>query len=159
MLEATLQLAQRSYEERKLRVIAKLLATISFDPSISPATAHTLIKLVEGLTYRQLVLLSLLGQNARGANPFGLRDELYGPGRTTETPAIGHELYELYQRELTWRHDPDSEVGTTVFGANDLAPSRMELEGLGQILFRTADLSSSIPYYDVMAMARELRTP
>jgi len=59
ILEAVLLVAQREYQEKKLRFHANLLANLVFDSSVAPEQAHVLIKLGEDLTYRQLCLLAL----------------------------------------------------------------------------------------------------
>lgn len=61
ILEGTLLSAQREYEERKIKYIANLYANIAFDDSISREMADRLLKISSELTYRQLIILSIIG--------------------------------------------------------------------------------------------------
>lgn len=58
LLEGVLLTAQREYQERKLPHYANFLANLAFERAIDPLTANRLLRLVEDLTYTQLVLLS-----------------------------------------------------------------------------------------------------
>jgi hypothetical protein len=60
LLEGVALAARDAYEERKLRYLGLLYATFVFDATISHARAHQLLTVAERLTYRQLVLLSVL---------------------------------------------------------------------------------------------------
>jgi hypothetical protein len=60
--EGVLIAAQREHEERKLRYYGNLLANIAFDSDIGRAKAAVLVRLVQRLSYRQIVLLALLAR-------------------------------------------------------------------------------------------------
>jgi hypothetical protein len=155
LVEGTLLVAQRAYEEGKIPFLGKLLATMAFDASLTPAMGHALLRLMDALTYRQLLILSIAGRNQDQSNPFGLRRELYGPGSSPETVAIAHEAYDLYQRALIYRHDPGTGQGSTVFGPTGISPSLMATEGMGNVLFRAARLAE-MPADEVQALANEM---
>lgn len=55
ILEGTLLVAQKEYEERKLPYIANLYANIAFDKNISREMADTLIKISSDLTYSVVI--------------------------------------------------------------------------------------------------------
>jgi hypothetical protein len=57
LLEGTLVIGQRSYEEKKLRFLGNLYANIVSDPSIDTAKANFYLKIADSLTYRQYCLL------------------------------------------------------------------------------------------------------
>lgn len=61
ILEGTLLVAQKEYEERKIKYIANLYANIAFDENISREIADRLIKISSELTYRQLMILCAVG--------------------------------------------------------------------------------------------------
>lgn len=138
VLEGILFVAQRQYEERKLPFIGHLFASIAFDDQISPQAAHALLRLIERLSYRQLVLLALFGSNTE-ENPFGLRAEMYGPGADEDAPSLGHEIFELHQLSLVYRKTGEDSAGA-VFGPTEVGPAQTQLEGLARILFRAARL-------------------
>jgi len=156
IFEGTLAVAQRAYEERKLPYLGRLFAGIAFEPRMTPAAANSLLRLIEELTYRQLQLLSLFDQNAKG-NHFGLRHDLLGPspGRTNEAPALGHEVFGLYQRELVWKHEPGQEDGAIIYGATDISPAFMETSPMGEVLVRYAGLRD-MPNVELEELAAEL---
>lgn len=60
LFEGVLLKARDEYEEKKLLYLGRFYANLVFSPTISPATAALLIKMLERLTFRQLILLSLL---------------------------------------------------------------------------------------------------
>lgn len=59
--EGALMVCQREYEEKKIKYMANLLANISCDETISKEIASQLIRLFESLSYRQLLLLGMVG--------------------------------------------------------------------------------------------------
>lgn len=65
LVEGVLLVAQRSYEERKVRFLGYLMANLGFADDIDPAHANYLLRIGERLSYRQLCYLSLVGQNER----------------------------------------------------------------------------------------------
>jgi hypothetical protein len=60
LLEGVLLKARDEYEEKKLPYLGRFYANLVFTPTVSPATATLLIKTLERLTFRQLVLLALI---------------------------------------------------------------------------------------------------
>lgn len=60
LLEGVLLQASDAYEEQKLPHLGRLYASFVFD-DIPPAYAHYLLRLSERLTYRQFVLLAVIG--------------------------------------------------------------------------------------------------
>jgi len=60
LLEGVLLKARDEYEEKKLPYLGRFYANLVFSPTVSPATAALLIKTLERLTFRQMVLLSLV---------------------------------------------------------------------------------------------------
>ena len=63
VLEGMLKAAADAYEERKLPYIANIYSSIAFRPDISAAYANTLVQLASRCTWRQFVLISLIGED------------------------------------------------------------------------------------------------
>jgi hypothetical protein len=87
--ESVLLKSQREPEERKLPYMAKLLASVSFDSSVSAEMSHQLVKAAEQLTYRQLCLLKV----AAVREALGLRGSDYR-GQTSFPKELYQVLYE-----------------------------------------------------------------
>lgn len=146
--ESVLLKSQREPEERKLPYMAKLLANISFDATISAEMAHQLIKVAEQLTYRQMCLLKVgaFRQN------LGLRVANYRQQRTSrkELYQVLYECFDLYQRGFV------NFGGDAAFGPTDVNPGQMTPQGLGADLFNTMELAA-IPDTDLMPIVAQLK--
>ena len=69
IIEGMLLLAQKENEERKLPYIANFVANINFDEMVSRSMANYFLKLMSQITYRQIVILSIIGNaNADGSD-------------------------------------------------------------------------------------------
>ena len=149
MAEAVLLRSQREAEEKKLPYVAHLLASIAFDPGISAAMAHQLVKASEQLTYRQLCLLRLSAVK----EAFGLRKTDYrqqGGHFSIELIQVLYECLDLYTRGFV------NFGGSVAFGPTDVNPGMMMAQGLGAHLHNAMQLAT-IPISDIEAVARELR--
>ena len=62
IVEAVLLGAQREYEEKKLRYHGNLLANLCFTTEVDRPMANLLIKLLDRISYRQVLLLSFLNR-------------------------------------------------------------------------------------------------
>ena len=146
--EAVLLRSQREAEEEKLPYVAHLLASIAFDPGISAAMAHQLIKASEQLTYRQLCLLRLSAVK----DAFGLRRADYrqqGQFRI-ELLQVLYECLDLYTKGFV------NFGGSVAFGPTDVNPGAMAAQGLGAHLHNAMQLAT-IPMNDIAAVAKELQ--
>lgn len=61
VLEGTLLMAANAHEQRKIEYIGRFYANLAFDPTISPSFANLLLQLLERLTYGQLRVIAVLG--------------------------------------------------------------------------------------------------
>ena len=61
ILEGTIFAAQREHEEKKFPYLANLYANINFDSTINRQMANQLIKIASDITYRQIVILYVIG--------------------------------------------------------------------------------------------------
>lgn len=80
--EGVILAAQREHEEKKLMYLGNLLANIAYSPGISRAHGDELIKIGRNLSYRQLCLLSIFGQNDK----FDLPQTTYRDNTTLPVP-------------------------------------------------------------------------
>lgn len=65
ILEGALLIAQKEYEEFKVKHYGYLIANISFDPKIDRGYANFLLRMAEKLSYRQLCLLELFNDTKK----------------------------------------------------------------------------------------------
>jgi len=66
VLEGTLLTAANAWEERKVAPLGRMYANLAFDASIAPGWANYLLRVVDGLTYTQLLLLAFVDEADRG---------------------------------------------------------------------------------------------
>lgn len=102
MEEAT-RIAGDSADERKAPLLGRLYASLLFSPDLTPAHGRYMHRLVERLTYRQLVGLIVIADAADfRADPFMERyHEIIDAGNYAELePGIGLELDDLADRHL-----------------------------------------------------------
>jgi hypothetical protein len=146
--ESVLLKSQREPEEKKIAYMGHLLANVAFDPAISTQMAHQLSKAAEQLTYRQLCILRLAVVKQR----FRLRTVDYR-GQESFTKELYQVLYEclvLYNNAFV------NFGGAVLFGPTDVAPGKMELQGLGADLYNLMGLAM-IPDEDLTQLTAQLR--
>jgi hypothetical protein len=146
--ENVLLKSQREAEEKKLKYMAHLLSSVSFDSKVSPSMAHQLVKAAEHLTYRQLCILKI----AAIKNTLLLRAEnyeKYGPIEI-ELRQVLYECFELYQKGLI------NNGQFIAFGPAEVCPSGMNTQGLGADLFNLMRLAE-IPNDDLAPIVSQLK--
>lgn len=131
ILEGTLMVAQKEYEERKLPYMANLYANIAFDDTITREIADRLIKISSDLTYRQLMILSAIGF-AQISGIHG-KTETYRSVSDLNNVSIASEIFDLYRKSLVF----SSEVILDTAGIN---PSKLTLGGYGALLYNLMEL-------------------
>lgn len=136
ILEATLFAAQREYEERKLPYLANLYANINFDSSINRGMANQLIKIAESLSYRQLVIMRVLGayQTKTIQNAPPLRSKKTGVIQGYENISIASDILELYHNNLLFSN-------AVIFSVADIIPAELIISGNGALIYNLMDLS------------------
>jgi hypothetical protein len=147
--ESVLLKAQREAEERKVPYMGRLLANIAFEPAISPAMAHQLIKIAEQLTYRQLCLLRLavLKDQLGGLRPSDYRAF---KGFDTELIQLLYECADLHHRGLI------NFGNEAVLGLTDVLPGKMTTQGFGANLHNLMRLAE-MPEEDLMPLMTQFR--
>lgn len=94
ILEGVLLSAANAYEERKVRYMGFLYASLAFDPTIKRGYANFLVRLAERLTYRQLAALALISSEA-GRQALSTLDGVRDLAVTQSSDAVRAELSEL----------------------------------------------------------------
>ncbi|PIR60750.1 MAG: hypothetical protein COU67_00485 [Candidatus Pacebacteria bacterium CG10_big_fil_rev_8_21_14_0_10_44_54] len=142
--ESVLLKSQREPEEKKIPLLAHLLANISFSTEISVSLGEQMIKAVEQLTYRQLCILRLAAINEH----FKLRKTDYRGSDTfpREVYQLMHECYDLYNRGFI------SNAGHAALGITDIAPAGIRPQGLGADIHNWMQLWQ-IPIEDIQLLA------
>ena len=135
ILEGTLLVAQREYEERKLKYLAKLYANIAFSTDITAPTASFLIKLAEKMTYRQILILHCVAIAKYSPAPIPLRKEAYKSVSGLSNVAIASETFDLYRSSILM----SSEV---IFDNAGINPSALSIGGYGAHLCNLMELNT-----------------
>ena len=132
--EAIILKCQREPQEKKIRYMGYLKASIAFNSNISTNMGHQLIKAAEELTYRQFCILKL----ATVKDIFGLRNENYRDhgGFSKELYSVLYECKDLYQKEYIVLAEAHA------LGLTDIIPGSMTVQGVGRDLFYFMKLSS-----------------
>jgi hypothetical protein len=165
LLEGVLMQAAASYEQRKVILLGHLFDGIAFDPSVSVAEGHYLLKLADRLTYRQLVALAVLADEANApalAEAAYRRDE----GAVRPSPSLALEIDDLADQGV---------IAVRVQGKDELArpgelfgsagPASMhpfqDLKPwpVGATLLRLMRLDTSISVEDRQELLAELAIP
>lgn len=147
ILEGILLVAQREYEEKKLKYLGNLYANIVFEKEISPQNANALIKVAESLTYRQLcaIRVIVLFQDLP-ANQ--LKKTAYRRVSGTNNISIVSEIFDLYQKSLLGSSD-------AILSAAGINPSKLRVVGNGAWLYKLMELHT-IPRDDLLEIIEVL---
>jgi hypothetical protein len=150
--EAVLQATALSYEQRKARYLGHLLAAIAIRQDISIADAHYMTRLVRRLSYRQLVILAVIGEDEINVA------RMVGH-KTRMEQAIADELEELganYALVGSREANEDGEVSVHVgLNATRSLPMELSLSRQGRLLFDLLSLDT-IPSVDQQQVLTEL---
>jgi len=150
ILEGTLLVAQREYEERKLKYLAKLYANIAFSTDITAPTASFLIKLAEKMTYRQILILHCVAIARYSSVPMGLRKKAYQSVSGLANVTIAAEIFDLYRSNILM----SSEV---IFDSAGINPSALSIGGYGAHLCNLMELNTiSGGDSDTLAMCADI---
>lgn len=131
ILEGTLLVAQKEYEERKIKYIANLYANIAFDENISREIADRLIKISSELTYRQLMILCAVGFVQISGVPS--KQDTYGEVSGLNNVSIASDIFDLYRKSLIFSSN-------AILDAAGINPSTLSLGGYGALLYNLMEL-------------------
>lgn len=133
ILEGTLFAAQRENEEKKLLYLSNLYANINFDDTVSRPMANQLVKIASNISYRQLVILSVIGKNHYGILNVPLRDTAFRGFEDFGDMSIAAEIFDLYRMSLIIS-------SSAILDAASFVPSLLVLNGMGQLLYSHMEL-------------------
>ena len=135
ILEGTLFAAQRENEEKKLPYLANLYANINFDSTVDRNMANQLIRIASDLTYRQLVIMRVIGAyqkgDLKGVPP--RRNTPYNSISGYDNISIATEIYDLYRRSLVFSK-------SAILDAAGITPAKLEISGIGALIYNLMDL-------------------
>ena len=154
--ESVLLRAQREPEEKKIRYMGYLLASIAFEPQISAQMAHQLIRAAELLTYRQLCILKLCAVK----DDFELRDNNYRECEFLEDDLyeVLYECSDLYSKEyIHFGSDTITFEPNVLSKLRSVKPSGMAFQRIGDYLYNLMKLCL-IPDEDITPIAEHLKS-
>lgn len=134
LLEGTIFAAQRENEEKKLKYTSNLYANINFDENISRSTANQLVKLSSNISYRQLIILSVIGRSSSKLIDLQFRNEEFKGFSRSEDFSIAVDVFELYRMSLI-------NSSKVILDANSFNPSMLILSGVGELLYNNMELA------------------
>lgn len=135
ILEGTLLVAQREYEERKLKYLAKLYANIAFSPEITSHIASFLLKLVDQMTYRQIIILQSVGIAQLSSPPIPFQKAAYSSVSGINNVTIAAEIYDLYRMSILTSSQ-------AILDSAGINPSALSIGGYGAHLFNLMELKN-----------------
>lgn len=137
VLEGVLRKAQSEYEERKLPYLARLWSNACLDKNLDSAELNYLSKLSEQLTYRQLVIIAIVGAMAKadGQNVFNLRKEHYEDVDLNVFSATA-----IILSEVIMLHNLNCIQIVAPLGVVQVTPSKMRIGTHGGMLYNVMEL-------------------
>lgn len=136
VIEHVLQVAQRSYEERKLPHLAAVLASVAVSDWLDERTAHWLLTAVEHLTWPKLVAIALVAD----ADEVPLPDAKIGKVDDWSPWSVHNVFLELQHNDQILRRDTRAaEHGMPDFSSYF---ADMELTRGGKLIHWAADVAS-----------------
>jgi hypothetical protein len=134
LLEGTFLAARDAYEERKVALLANFYANIAFTDEVDSSHANHLLTLAKSLTYRQLVILGIIGQLQDRST---VRDADFRHSDNLSALEVG-VLYEVYQ--MVGLDLISSVDGAFMLGLADIKPANLTVMGNGAHLFNLLEL-------------------
>lgn len=128
ILEGVLLTSQKEYEERKLVYLANLYSNIAFDKTITRQIANQLIKIAAELTYRQLVILKVIGFFQTNPMAPTRKRSAFTEINGLNNVSIASDIYALYQKSLVFSSN-------AILDAAGINPSTLSIGGYGALLY------------------------
>lgn len=134
LLEGTILSVQREYQEKKLPYVSNFYANLVFAERISPEEANQLLKIIDSLSYRQLVILKVIALYTIDESKLPKRITSFNDGiQGYDNISIATEIYDLYRKGLVFSNN----IILDVAGIN---PSALSINGCGAELFNLMEL-------------------
>ena len=128
LLEGTFLAARDAYEERKVELLGRFYANAAFADGIDASHLNHILSLAKLLTYRQLVIIGILGTLDRST----VRSSDFRVAGSLPSATIG-VLFETYQMVgLDLISSTDSGY---ILGVADINPGLLKIQGNGAHLF------------------------
>jgi hypothetical protein len=113
-----------------------MYANINFDSSVDRAMANQLIKIASDLTYRQIVILSVIGKYQNGLIKEPKRkDESFHSIHGLNNVSIANEIHDLYRKSLV--HSKEA-----ILDAAGFNPSLLTIAGMGAMISNLMELTT-----------------
>lgn len=129
LLEGAFLASRNAYEERKVELLARFYANIVFQPDVDSAHANYVLTLTNSLTYRQLVLIGIIGSRLRFDTV--RNGDFRGEGRLNPLQVgVMFEIYQLVTLDLVCSVDAGYMLGVA-----DINPTKLSLQGTGAQIY------------------------
>lgn len=133
ILEGMLLIAQKEYEEKKLIYLANLYANIAFDKTINGHMADRLLKIASEITYRQLVILKVIGFFQTNSKAPTRRTTSFNEISGLNNVSLASDIFDLYQRSVLLSNK-------AILDADGINPSAISVGGYGAHLYNLMEL-------------------
>lgn len=133
--EATFLLVQKEYEERKISYIENFYTNIMFD-NIEPNVANALLRIVEELSYQQIIILACIGNSKKNKWSAYNVEKFNDKNYTDSDWSIELDVRNLFQNSIISPRD-----GIAVY-IERLDNSVLVLKGLGKKLYELMELNT-----------------
>jgi hypothetical protein len=133
IFEGILLKSKNEHEEKKIKLLGNFFANLAFLPEISAAEANYLLKIAEGLTYRQMRLLTLFYIKPQMPES-PLRKQDYSDAdqsMSLELIALLQEIMDMYNQGLLVRRADNGSGFVALLSWGDVAPDLMMLTVIG----------------------------
>ncbi len=143
--------AQRESEEKKLPFLANLYANVLFDETIDKGMAFQLFRMAEELTYRQLVIISVIAFAQIASKDIGIPILRKEPFKTIEgfkKISLATDIFDLYRKSII-------QSSSACFDPAGITPADLSVGGCGAMLLKLMELQT-LPLddtiYDILAL-------
>ena len=136
--EGVLIKCKNEYEEKKILYVSNIYKNVAFDSSVNPDNANQILNSVERFSYRELLILAMVGQNIE--NKLSLRINNFRDNYAevhTNLEFLLQDFFSLHSQGLITRND-----NTAILDTSDIAPAIMKLTLIGNDYFKLLDLNT-----------------
>ena len=159
LIEGVLLAASNAYEEKKIPLIANLMATAPFTNTPIDNLIQAL-NLGQQLSYRQLCLIAIIGPHDIGGG-FGLSGrpliEDYQSKSNENTDGLYYDIFWLMNAGVVFQVGGQTNTQDPVLQVGAIVPSRLWLAYPGKLLYHGMHLSTAIPAEDLEPVVEALR--
>jgi hypothetical protein len=141
LFEGVLLKCRDEYEEKKIMYISKLYENVAFDSSISPDNANQILNTAQQLSYRQLTIINLVGQNTNTLLQLR-KEDFRGDNYVEDIHNLLHDQQFLLQDFISLANQGiiQRADNRAMIHNSDVAPANMKFTFIGK------------SYYDFMSL-------